>query len=117
MANISVLKVKGVTYQIKDSIARQTKQDLLVSGTNIKTINGQSILGSGNIIIDATNRVPKRLSNLDTLPNNVERSTAYIYVDNNGEDTKLPLSSFATTLGNINTAEEKDIIELFRISS
>lgn len=28
-----------------------TKQDALVSGTNIKTINGQSILGSGNINI------------------------------------------------------------------
>lgn len=29
------------------------KQDLLVSGTNIKTINGQSILGSGDIVIPA----------------------------------------------------------------
>ena len=28
-----------------------TKQDKLVSGTNIKTINGESILGSGNITI------------------------------------------------------------------
>lgn len=28
-----------------------TKQDTLVSGTNIKTINNQSILGSGNITI------------------------------------------------------------------
>ena len=28
------------------------KQDILISGTNIKTINGQSILGSGNIIIE-----------------------------------------------------------------
>ena len=28
------------------------KQDTLVSGTNIKTINGQSILGSGNITIE-----------------------------------------------------------------
>ena len=27
------------------------KQDSLVSGTNIKTINGTSILGSGNIVI------------------------------------------------------------------
>lgn len=28
-----------------------TKQDILVSGTNIKTINNESILGSGNIVI------------------------------------------------------------------
>jgi hypothetical protein len=36
------------------SIATQTalnaKQDTLVSGTNIKTINGESVLGSGNIV-------------------------------------------------------------------
>lgn len=31
------------------------KQDKLVSGTNIKTINGQSILGSGNIVINGGN--------------------------------------------------------------
>lgn len=30
------------------------KQDTLVSGTNIKTINNESIIGSGNITIDAT---------------------------------------------------------------
>lgn len=29
-----------------------TKQDTLVSGTNIKTINGSSVLGSGNLTID-----------------------------------------------------------------
>ena len=29
-----------------------TKQDTLVSGTNIKTVNGQNILGSGNMKID-----------------------------------------------------------------
>lgn len=28
-----------------------SKQDALVSGTNIKTVNGQSLLGSGNIVI------------------------------------------------------------------
>ena len=31
--------------------ALSNKQDKLISGTNIKTINGQSILGSGNIEI------------------------------------------------------------------
>ena len=32
--------------------ATSTKQDTLVSGTNIKTINGESILGEGNITIE-----------------------------------------------------------------
>ena len=42
------------TYVIKDAEARATlssKQDTLESGTNIKTINGNSLLGSGNIEI------------------------------------------------------------------
>lgn len=34
--------------------AVETKQDRLVSGTNIRTINGQSIMGSGNLSIEAT---------------------------------------------------------------
>ena len=43
------------TYAIKDAEARTAianKQDTLVSGTNIKTINNTSILGSGNLDID-----------------------------------------------------------------
>ena len=43
------------SYLIKDSEARTAlagKQDTLVSGANIKTINSTSLLGSGNISID-----------------------------------------------------------------
>lgn len=36
-----------------DGIDMTTKQDKLVSGTNIKTINGESILGSGNLVIQS----------------------------------------------------------------
>lgn len=35
------------------------KQAILVSGTNIKSINGSSILGSGNLTVTATGLVPK----------------------------------------------------------
>lgn len=35
-----------------------TKQDLLVSGTNIKTINSQSLLGEGNIEIESGSNIP-----------------------------------------------------------
>jgi len=37
--------------------ALNTKQNTLVSGTNIKTINGNSLLGSGNLVISATPQV------------------------------------------------------------
>lgn len=43
------------TYQVKGNYATtdqlSSKQDILESGTNIKTVNGQSLLGSGNIEI------------------------------------------------------------------
>ena len=46
-ADVSTLKTDNT--QNKTNISN--KQDTLVSGTNIKTINGESILGSGNIAI------------------------------------------------------------------
>lgn len=52
MADLSKVKIEGTSYNIKDASARTglaSKQDTLVSGTNIKTIEGQSLLGSGNI--------------------------------------------------------------------
>ena len=43
----------AVCYGALDKqIHDDSKQDLLVSGTNIKTINHQSLLGSGNITIE-----------------------------------------------------------------
>lgn len=56
MDPISKVKVSGTSYEVKDETARQaivtlnnTKQDVLVSGDNIKTINSQSLLGSGDL--------------------------------------------------------------------
>ena len=58
-----------------------TKQDKLISGTNIKTINNNSILGSGNLNIQAS------------LPSNV----AYTDVDNNFSAEQ----TISNTTGNI----------------
>ena len=44
-------------YTAATETALAGKQDTLVSGTNIKTINNESILGSGNITIDSGNKV------------------------------------------------------------
>ena len=52
MATWSVLNKTGLTYlwgKVKSALAG--KQDTLVSGTNIKTVNNNSLLGSGNINI------------------------------------------------------------------
>lgn len=42
-----------------DTSALATKQDTLVSGTNIKTINNASILGSGDLIISSGSGIEK----------------------------------------------------------
>jgi hypothetical protein len=54
-ANISATITNGVTNKApsEDAVfdALEAKQDTLVSGTNIKTVNSTSLLGSGNIVI------------------------------------------------------------------
>lgn len=44
------------------------KQDTLVSGTNIKTVNGNSLLGSGNIEIGGSGTVDAQMSNSSANP-------------------------------------------------
>jgi hypothetical protein len=45
--------LSGIIASIEQQIA--AKQDKLVSGTNIKTINGQDIIGEGDIVIEGGN--------------------------------------------------------------
>lgn len=64
MADLSKLKLPDNSeYDLKDATARSglaTKQDTLVSGTNIKTINNESILGSGNLTISGGDSLPSQ---------------------------------------------------------
>lgn len=56
-SDISIIKTKQEEDGDKiDSLDKEmaTKQDLLVSGTNIKTINSQSLLGEGNLEISGS---------------------------------------------------------------
>ena len=72
----------GDSIELRDASewesALDSKQDTLVSGTNIKTINGTSILGSGNMDIvagvsdvrsDGTSVVTNGVANIDTFTN------------------------------------------------
>lgn len=49
--------ISSVTVQTAINELDSEKQSTLVSGTNIKTINGNSLLGSGDIVISAANPV------------------------------------------------------------
>lgn len=60
-SDISIIKTKQEEDGDKiDSLDKEmaTKQDLLVSGTSIKTINSQSLLGEGNIEIESGSNIP-----------------------------------------------------------
>lgn len=68
-SDISIIKTKQEEDGDKiDSLDKEmaTKQDLLVSGTNIKTINSQSLLGEGNIVIDSGSNIPYLFINSST---------------------------------------------------
>ena len=68
----------AATYQVKGDYATKSemagKQDTLVSGTNIKTINGNSVLGEGNINIEVPSSA--ELEKLNSLPNFVTLTKA-----------------------------------------
>ena len=49
--NPDAIQDRSITKEKIDASVLDAKQDSLVSGTNIKTINGKSILGSGDITI------------------------------------------------------------------
>jgi hypothetical protein len=64
----SVLVAFGkIQKQINDALtAIGLKQDILVSGTNIKTVNGNSLLGSGNILIGSASTTMEQITSATT---------------------------------------------------
>ena len=61
------------------------KQDLLVSGTNIKTLNNQSLLGSGNITLDLS--IYKVVDQLPT--EDIDANKIYLVLDTEGEECNI----------------------------
>lgn len=52
--------------------AHTSKQDTLISGSNIKTVNGQSVLGSGDLSIETGGKVlPIDIPSFSSLPQTV----------------------------------------------
>ena len=76
--NISSWNNKAEKSDIPDV---STKQDTLVSGTNIKTINGQSVLGSGDITIEGGSDITLDTEMSDESENAVQNKVIKAYVD------------------------------------
>ena len=79
--------VANETLATKDEVNR--KQNILVSGTNIKTINGESVLGLGDLVIDTsvlntvgthTGKAMSQKATTDAIQSEIERATG---VENN----------------------------------
>ena len=81
-----------------DTLAQQvnTKQNKLVSGTSIKTINGESILGNGDIQVVAEITVDSSVS--DTSTNPIQNKAIKDYVDSNIYEQRIIYSAANGTL-------------------
>lgn len=72
------------------------KQDKLYSGSNIKTINGQSILGSGNLEIGGCEDLEERVDSLENKIKNIG-GVPYEHIKmRNGEVTTLKANIYYT---------------------
>ena len=81
MADVAILNINNTDYNIHDEVARtniSSKQDTLVSGTNIKTINGTSILGSGDITISDSDENVRQVNTTDDAQYRVLFSTSAV---------------------------------------
>lgn len=56
----------------------EEKQDKLVSGTNIKTVNGQSMLGQGDVAITSGGGGGANINVVDKVPDALEPGTIYL---------------------------------------
>lgn len=115
--NLTSTSTTSVLSANMGRVLNETKQDTLVSGENIKTINGESILGEGNIEIsggttDLSDYYTKtECDGKFQLKGNYLTSVPDEYVT----DTELTNKGYATTtyvdtqIGNINTILENII--------
>ena len=76
-SDLNTLATKEELATKADTSALSSKQDTLVSGTNIKTINGETILGAGDIVIQAA--IDTAMS--DTSENAVQNKVIKAYID------------------------------------
>lgn len=102
------------TYATKTELETglNNKQDTLISGTNIKTINSQSLLGEGNIEVGGSYTLPvasaDELGGIKVGPGLTINSNGVLSA--NGGSYTLPIAS-STTLGGIKVGANLSITE------
>ena len=120
VANDADTKVDALTTRVEGvETSMNDKQDLLVSGTNIKTINNQSILGEGNIeisdyytkteadeIFATTTEVRHQAADISALQTDMRGKQATLV---SGENIKTINGESVLGEGNIEVAKKTDI--------
>lgn len=94
-----------VTYKNEVTTKLATKQDTLVSGTNVKTINNQSILGSGNITIEGGSTITIDSVMSDTSVNAVQNKVIKSYIDGKVINVPTKTSQLTNDSGFITSAD------------
>lgn len=104
--NLATVATSGSYNDLSGTPDLSTKQDTLVSGTNIKTVNGNSLLGSGNIEIssggtqvqsDWTEADSSSMAYILHKPNLATVATSGAYSDLGGKPTNV--STFTNDAG------------------
>ena len=111
IANDANSKADAVTSRVQNvETSLGNKQDTLVSGVNIKTVNGQSIVGEGDVVIEGTDSYTKTESDakyataesLNTLNQTVSELGATV------EATNTELSKTKTDVTNLTSKVNED---------
>ena len=72
-------RLNSITSMVNNNRdAIEKKQDKLVSGTNIKTVNGQSLLGIGDVSITPGGSGGANIKVVDEMPDAIEPGTIYL---------------------------------------
>jgi hypothetical protein len=81
---ISQIKATAPVQSVNGNTGAVSVQPTLVSGTNIKTINGESVLGAGNIVVSGSGGV----SSVNTLDGALTLAAgSNVTITDNGTDT------------------------------
>ena len=101
--------VKSLNERVSE--LESSKQDTLINGTNIKTINGESILGSGDIIIEGGgNYLP--ISGGDLEGNLNIHGDLYVNSGIIRDDNSLKLSWNFSSLSVVNNTNNSELISI-----